>query len=132
MFSVSLFKFINKFLKYYVVCSSLIMTIHCLLMLFRIDTWMIDLIIGLSLGGFISLYITSYILGYCWLFRNFLIHQFLVSCCITWHIHIGFGYMLYPMVTLMLTYGIILLCVLMRKRISFFKDRHEYTKKCTN
>lgn len=132
MFSVSLFKFINKFLKYYVVCSSLIMTIHCLLMLLGIDTWVIGLFIGLSLGGFISLFITSFILGYCWLYRNFLIHQFLVSSCMTWHIHIGFGYLLYPFVLIMFMYGFILLCILMSRRISFFKDRHEYIKERTN
>lgn len=121
MLNVHLFKFINKFLKYYVVCSSLIMTLHCALMLVGINTWMVDLFIGLSLGGFLSLYITSFILGYCWLYRNFLIHQFLVSSCIIWYVYIGFGPLLYPMIIIMLSYGLILFWILVKRRLQFFK-----------
>lgn len=114
--NTNLFKFINSFLKYYVVCGSLIMTIHCFLMLISIDTWMVDLVIGLSLGGFLSLFITSFILKYCWLYRNFLIHQFLVSSCITWYVYIGFGFMLYPMLWIMFLYGFILILLLIKQR----------------
>lgn len=89
--NLTLFKLVITFLKYYVIIASIIMTIHCGLLIVGINLWFIDIIAGISLGGFIAIFITSYLLKMCNLFRMFLIHQFLVSSCISYNETIGFS-----------------------------------------
>lgn len=119
--NLDLFKFIIKFLKYYVVIGSIIMTIHCACLLFGYDLWIADILTGLSIGGFISLLLSSYLLKMCNLYRAFLLHQCIVSCCISYEDNIGFGQYLFPSLLFVFGFGLILILILIKNN-GFKKD----------
>lgn len=125
--NLKLFKIITNFLKYYVVLGSIIMTIHCICLLFGYDLWIVDILVGMSLGGFLSLLISSYLLKMCNLYRMFLTHQLIVSCCISYEDNIGFGNLFLPFLLFDLIFGIILIVILIKNN-GFKKDNCSISK----
>lgn len=75
----NLFKFLQTIIKYTVGGGILIMTIHVGLLLFGIDEPISEWLIGYSVGGFIMLFISSYVLRLCLQFRLCLYYVFIIG-----------------------------------------------------
>lgn len=82
MMNLALFKLLQSVIKIEVAASSVIMFAHCILLLFGHNTVFAEWVCGYSLFGFSMLFIASYVLHFCNLFRCLLTYSFLVDQCI--------------------------------------------------
>lgn len=80
--NIRLFFLIQKMLKYSVVVGCVLLTIHVGLLIIGYDMKFAEWMFGLSVLGFITMLMASYCLRFCWLFRAFLIYDFVVAQCI--------------------------------------------------
>lgn len=78
----NLLKKLSTFMKYAVFAACVIMTAHVICLLCGHNFFFAEWICGLSVMGFIMLYIASRILGYDFLFRAMLVYDFAVNQCI--------------------------------------------------
>lgn len=124
--NIKLFKVIIQILKYYVIISSMTLTGHCLLLINNIEFWQVDILFGLSLGGFGCLLLASYLLKMCNLYRLFLLHQFLVSSFISIQDNIGLGLYRTSLQIIMFTFGT---CLILRLISNGFEENNCTTVK---
>ena len=77
--------------------GSLIMILHCVLLLCGIRSTLTQWIYDCSLFGFVAWIIISFGFGFCWVHRAFVTYGVLVTFCIDFQRTIGFGSWLMPL-----------------------------------
>lgn len=80
--NIRLFETVQATIKYSVFIGAFLMTTHVGLLMAGYDIPVADWICGFSILGFITLFMASYCLRLCNLFRAFLIYDFAVGQCI--------------------------------------------------
>lgn len=80
--NIRLFETVQAMIKYSVFIGAFLMTTHVGLLMAGYDIPVADWICGFSILGFITLFMASYCLRLCNLFRAFLIYDFVVGQCI--------------------------------------------------
>lgn len=78
----NLFKILQNIIKYAVGVGLFSLTLHVGLLLYGIDEPWTEWLLGISVLGFITLLLASYVLKLCWKFRLALYYIFLVSGCV--------------------------------------------------
>lgn len=96
--------------------GSLVMLIHCALLLDGIHSYFTEWIFDCSVFGFIAWIIISFAFGFCWVHRAFCTYGMLISFCIDFQRTFGFGSLLIPMRWLALVAGLILFAFFIREK----------------
>lgn len=107
-------KSLRDIIRYSIIFGDVLMITHCGLVLNGIQCSFLEFVFGLSVLGFIILYLSTYLLGFCNIIRGMLIHNFTVKCCILYHENFGFGTHIVPII-LLLT-GVLLLAFLFKNQ----------------
>lgn len=96
--------------------GSLVMLLHCCLLLsgyrFKMTEWIFDC----SLLGAMAWFSLSFAMGFCWVHRAFITYGVLISFCIDFQRCFGFGVLLTPMRTLMVCLGVSLFAFFIRRK----------------
>lgn len=100
--------------------GSLIMMLHCILLVCGIHSTLTQWIYDCSLFGFVAWIILSFGFGFCWVHRAFISYGMLVTFCIDYQRTVGVGSWLIPLRWLSIIIGIILFV--------FFIERKAWTK----
>lgn len=113
--NIKLFQFMNAMLKYSVVFCDAFMTLHCFLLVIGIKTWFAEYITGHCVVGAVELFVASFLLKFCWLYRSFIIHNLIVYSCIIYEREFGFGEYLTFVRYAMLISGLFLIVKLIQR-----------------
>lgn len=116
--NIRYFEFINSFLKHSVILSDIVMTLHCFLIVVGVKTFFAEYITGHCLMGAIDLFLASFLLKFCWLYRSFVLHNLVVYTCIVYEREIGFGILLTPIRYFLLISGIFLILLLFKRKLN--------------
>lgn len=107
----------------------LAMTTHVACLLMGYNFKVSEYLFGYSVVGAVLLFVQSYVLKFCRLYRLSILYSVVVTHCIYHQRNIGFGNALMPMRILMLVFGIILSVVILLKMKSFVLQVKEAIKK---
>lgn len=87
--STRLFMLLQELIKIFVVLAGLLLTIHIGMLILGYDPFWAEWLCGFSVFGFVMLFIASYLLKLCNLFRAFLIFDFVADQCIVFQREVG-------------------------------------------
>lgn len=96
--------------------GSLVLLVHCLLLMAGIKVRLTEWIFDCSLSGFVAWIIVSLAYGFCWVHRAFITYGLMMAFCINFQRTVGFGSWLQPMHIAMITLGSFLFLVFIRKK----------------